>query len=51
MKHGKRPTVEQKKLITAAGLDWREWLVINNLPDVLIIKHRESDATRVIERG
>lgn len=51
MKHGKRPTVEQKKAITAAGLDWREWLIVKSLPDVLTIQHRESGKTRVIERS
>lgn len=43
--------MEQKKIITAAGLDWHEWLVVNNLTDVLIIQHRETGATRVIERS
>lgn len=51
MKHGKKPTVEQRKAITAAGLDWHEWLVVNNLPNVLTIQHRENGKTRVIERS
>lgn len=51
MKHGKKPTVEQRKAITAAGLDWREWLVVNNLTDVLIVTNRTTGATRVIERS
>lgn len=51
VKHGKKPTVEQRKAITAAGLDWREWLVVSNLPDTLIIQNRGTGATRVIERS
>ena len=51
MKHGKKPTMEQKKLLTAAGLDWHEWQVVNNLTDVLIVKDRTTGATRVIERS
>ena len=51
MKHGKRPTVDQKKVLASAGLDWREWLVVNNLTDVLIVKDRTTGATRVIERS
>lgn len=51
MKHGRKPTVEQRKAITAAGLDWHEWLVVNNLPNVLTIQHRVTGATRAIERS
>ncbi|MBO6266809.1 MAG: hypothetical protein J6M06_01110 [Synergistaceae bacterium] len=51
MKHGKKPTVDQKKILAAAGLDWREWLIVKSLPDVLVIQHRETGASRVIERS
>lgn len=51
MKHGKKPTVEQRKAIAAAKLDWHEWLVVSNLPEVLVIRNRETGEARVIERS
>ena len=50
MLHGKKPTRAQKNAIAAAGLDWHEWLVVNNLPEKLVIAHRETAERRVIER-
>ena len=48
MKHGKKPTVEQRKLITKHGLDWREWLVYKDLLGELHIVHRYSDSTKKV---
>lgn len=39
MKHGKRPTREQRKLIEQAHLRPGEWLVTKNLPDRLELVH------------
>ena len=50
MLHGKKPTREQKNALTAAGLDWKEWLVVNNLPNMLIVAHRTTEERKVIER-
>jgi hypothetical protein len=46
MKHGKRPTVAQSNIISSfklrnVHLNPKNWLVIKNLPDKLVIKHRE----------
>jgi hypothetical protein len=46
MKHGKRPTVEQCKTIKAfkykaVHLNPANWLIVKNLPDKLVIVHRE----------
>ena len=45
MKHGKNPTVAQRKLIAnykpkGAYLNPGNWLVIKNLPDELVLRHR-----------
>ena len=50
MKHGKKPTVEQRKVLTREGLDWKDWLVVKNLPNSLIVVKRKTDETRVVEK-
>jgi len=50
MLHGKKPTRAQKNAITAAGLDWRDWLVVNNLPNTLVIAHRVTEERKVIDK-
>jgi hypothetical protein len=47
MKNGKRPTLNQKKIIEAAGLDSEEFLVVKNLPFELHLVNRFN---RVDER-
>ena len=51
MKHGKKPTVAQKVALQQAGMDWREWLVMINLPNTMIVIHRQTNETRVIDRN
>ena len=51
MKHGKKPTVAQKVALQHAGMDWREWLVMINLPNTMIVIHRQTNETRVIDRN
>lgn len=33
MKQPKKPTLQQKKLISKAGLDWKEWNVVGLVQD------------------
>ncbi len=40
MKNGKLPTLEQKKILKANGLQPENWLVVKNLPDELEIVSR-----------
>ena len=42
MKNGKVPTLEQKKIMKAHGLNSDSWLVVKNLPDSLTIVSRMS---------
>ncbi|MHB8061335.1 MAG: DUF6906 family protein [Ruminiclostridium sp.] len=56
MKHGKVPTVAQKKLIASCkykskGLNPDNWLVIKNLPDKLVIRRKERCTVIIIPRG
>lgn len=52
MKHGKRPTREQRKFIKSWGLCPENWLVTVDAPDRMELVHRHSDKTkRIIHKG
>lgn len=46
-----KPTRAQKVLISAAGLEVRNWLVLEETPEGLRLVSRRSGATRVIKKG
>ena len=46
MKHGKKPTVAQRKVIEKQGLDSRVWLVVKDTPQRMELVHMWSDRTR-----
>ena len=46
MKHGKKPTVAQKKLMVKWRLDPTMWLVVKDTPVRMETVHRLSDKTR-----
>lgn len=50
MKNGKRPTVDQRKLIQAKGLNSDNWLVVKNTPEMMLIQNRQSLRTREIKK-
>lgn len=51
MKHGRKPTVSQRKLIQSKGLDPAVWLVVKDQPEKMELVHRYSDRTkRVIHK-
>ena len=50
MKHGKNPTVRQKKLLTALKLNYENWLIVKDTPDILTIVHRISGEQRSIKK-
>ena len=50
MKHGKKPTYEQRKLLTANGYDPYAWLVIKDTPQFMQIASREGGAIITIEK-
>lgn len=51
MKHGKKPSLKQKKLIKDSGLNPDQWLVVKNLPGQLKIAHRETGQQKTINLG
>ena len=52
MKHGKKATYEQRKLIQRCGLDPHEWLVSKDTPEKMVLVHRYLDAVvRIIPKG
>lgn len=52
MKHGKKPTYEQRKLIQQWKLDAHDWLVVKDTTEEMVLVHRHSDkTTRTIPKG
>ena len=52
MKHGKKPTLAQRKLIQKWGLDSANWLVVKDTPTEMVLVHRHSDTTtKTIPKG
>lgn len=52
MKHGCKPTREQRKLMEKWKLDPTVWLVVKDTPTEMVLVHRCSDKTlRVIQKG
>lgn len=49
MKHGKNPTVAQKKKIAGYNLNSENWLIIKDCADVFMIKHRTSGKVKNFE--
>lgn len=51
MKHGRKPTVAQCKLIQAWNLNPTDWLVVKDTPEEMHIVHRYSEkTTRIIPK-
>ena len=52
MKHGKKPTRQQRMLMQKWGLDPAVWLVVKDEPTRMLLVHRHSDkTTRTIPKG
>ena len=44
----KKPTLEQKKLISKKGLEPKDWLVLRDMPNRMILVHRSGGESRVV---
>lgn len=52
MKHGRKPTREQRKLMQKWGMDPVSWLVVKDTPTEMVLVHRHGDSTKkVIPKG
>ena len=50
MKQPKKPVLAQKKIIKAAGLDWRTWNVLNEDNISLTVISKKSGQRRVLPK-
>ena len=51
MKHGKNPTVRQKKFMSSLGLNCDDWLVCQDTPKLMVLCNRHSKEEKTIEKG
>ena len=51
MKHGKKPTREQRKLMMKWKVDTYDWLVERETSTELVLVHRHFDAKKIIPKG
>lgn len=51
MKHGRKPTREQKKLLRKWGAVPENWLVERDTPNEMVIVHRVTGKTKTIPKG
>ncbi len=50
MKHGKNPTVNQKKFLQTYHLNPENWLVSRDTPAEMVLIHRFTDAVKTINK-
>ena len=43
-------TQEEKRALSVAGLDWRLWVPLQQLPNSIIVKHRITGEVKLIEK-
>ena len=48
MKQPKKPTLGQKKIMAAAGLDWKNWSVIRENSTALDVINKKSGRKKMI---
>jgi len=51
MKHGKNPTVRQKKYLTSLGLNHENWLVCQDTPVRMVLTHKHTGLLKVIDKS
>ena len=52
MKHGKKPTREQRKLMEKWKVNTMDWLVVKDEPAQMTLVHRHFDnKTKIIPKG
>lgn len=49
MKHGKKPTREERKIILCNGLDSHDWLVFKHTDDRLYLVHKTEERVEIIK--
>lgn len=50
MKHGKKPTAAQRKMIERIKSDPHMWLVAKDTPEELVLVHRHFNKTKIVPK-
>ncbi len=50
MKHGKNPTVKQKKQLQVMKVNPDNWLISKDTPETMVIIHRVTGESRTIRK-
>lgn len=50
MKQAKRPTLEQKKIMQANGLNWKNWMVVKDTESYLYLIAKSGKQRRCITK-
>lgn len=50
MRHGKRPTLQQKIKLKELNLNCDNWLVVTDNKDEMVIVHKNTGNTRIIKK-
>ena len=50
MKQPKKPTLEQKKIMTANRLDWKHWNVVREEANRLMVQNKTSGRNRTLDK-
>lgn len=50
MKHGKKPSYNQRKLIQQSGLDPQHWLVVKDTSKEILLLSKEDKQTKSIPK-
>ena len=51
MKHGVKPTREQRKLMEKWKVNAQDWLVERETSSELVLRHRNFDTKKIIPKG
>ena len=51
MKHGKKPTIEQRRLMEHFHMNSNDWLVVKDTPEQMEVVHRLFDTRKVIPKA
>lgn len=51
MKHGCKPTYEQRKLMEKWNVNTYDWLVIKDTPTEMVLVNKHSETTKTIRKG
>ena len=51
MKHGKKPTREQRKLMEKWKVNAQDWFVERDTLTELVLRHRHFDTKKIIPKG